>query len=83
VQREKDSGQKAAKEGLQTMGLRTTREQRAKGKAPLSSTKLRVLRTEWVGMRIENRGLKIEKGRKERSGRYAPCALLYAIFRLR
>jgi len=31
----------------------------------------------------ENRGLKIEKGLKERSGRYALCAMLFAIFRLR
>ncbi len=31
-------------------------------------------------MRIKDGGLKIKKGLKERSGRYALCALLFAIF---
>ncbi len=59
--------------GQLTTGLRTTR---SKG---LASTELRVLSTEWGGMRIENRGLKIEKELEERSRRYALCALLFAV----
>ncbi len=39
--------------------------------------------TEQEGITIEDRRLKIEKELEERSGRYAPCALHFAVTYLR